>query len=74
MPMATRLYAKEEQREENAPARIVHIAGEVVSGFDTLCGYVDRTDYKWVHINGRGPQPNCKSCLRIWHYVKVNSI
>lgn len=67
-PIVRTLWAAEEQREEALDYRLVHVAGTGQSGMDTLCGHVDRTSFRWQP--GGKAKVNCKSCLRIWAYVK----
>lgn len=63
------IHADEETRE--AGERIVHIPGDGLSGFDTLCGHCDRTDYRWIEGSKKA---SCRSCLRIWRFVKEGAL
>jgi hypothetical protein len=69
MSRISTIHAEQETRD--AGKTIVHIPGESLSGFDTLCGHCDRTDYRW--IEGR-KKATCTPCLRIWRFVKEGAL
>lgn len=48
-------------------ASLVHYEGPGLVAWATLCGHVDRLDYKWEQTNKR---VNCPGCLDVVRHVK----
>lgn len=55
-----RRYADAETRDMGR--KIIHHDGPGLLGWDTLCGHVDRTDYRWVETRAKA---NCHACQAV---------
>lgn len=56
--------ADEETREMGV--KIVHYLGPGILGWDTLCGHIDRVDYRWRLTKSK---VNCAGCLSVITHV-----
>lgn len=52
--------------DDPAEKNIVHYDGVFMVSTQTLCGHVDRTDYRWEYTTKR---VNCPGCIAVRNHV-----
>lgn len=57
---------KNQQDRESENGR-VHYDGPFLTGWQTLCGHVDRTDFDWFETPAK---VNCPGCLAVIKHIK----
>lgn len=62
-------FADEETKEMGK--KIVHIDAPGILGWASLCGHVDRNDYRWQDTRTKA---NCHACLAVVKHVKEQKL